>query len=331
MPMEEPRQVADRIAQRLRDAGNEEPHQVAARIAQKLREAGHRIVITDPLPTKTSSRWWDQFVISLSLILLTTVAWAYLFWLWATMDMGGMDMNGFRVIPSGMGYMMPVQTPWRAMEFFFVFAMWTVMMVAMMTASTAPMIFMYARMGRLAETHGTLFAATAWFVAGWFLAWAAFSVLATLVQWALERSGMLDPAMASTSGVFGALVFIAAGTYQWTRAKELCLVECQKPFEFLMQHGGFRHDALGSVMIGLRHGASCIGCCWALMAVLFVGGVMNPLWIFLLTLFILLEKVPSSFGRVVAPVSGAILVMAGTWMLILSTGLVGWGVIRPIQ
>jgi predicted metal-binding membrane protein len=115
--------------------------------------------------------------------------------------MGGMDMSGFRMIPSGMGYMMPAHTPWRPMEFAFVFAMWTVMMVGTMTPSAVPMILMYANMGQRSETQGKIFIATTWFVAGYFLAWAAFSLLATLVQWALERTALLDSAMASTSGV----------------------------------------------------------------------------------------------------------------------------------
>jgi predicted metal-binding membrane protein len=321
MPTEEPRQVADRIAQRLRDTGrlNEEPHQVARRIAQKLRDAGHDIAIVNPVLTNTSVRWWDRFVISLALILLTAVAWAYLLWLRTGMDMGGMDMSAFRVIQSRMGYMMPAHAPWRAMEFASVFAMWTVMMVGMMAPSAAPMIFMYARMGRLTEKQGTLFAATAWFVVGYFLAWAAFALLATLVQWTLERTGLLDTAMASTNQVFGAFVFLVAGSYQWSRTKDDCLVECQRPFEFLMRHGGFRHDAQGSVVLGLRQGAYCVGCCWLVMALLFVGGVMNLLWIVVLALFISFEKVTASFGRFVAPIAGTILMVAGTWML--ATGL----------
>jgi predicted metal-binding membrane protein len=321
MPTEEPRQVAARIAQRLRDAGqpDEEPHQVARRIAQKLRDAGHDIAIVNPVLTNTSVRWWDRFVIGLALTLLTAVAWTYLLWLRAAMDMGGMDMSAFRVIQSRMGYMMPAHAPWRATEFASVFAMWTVMMVGMMAPSAAPMIFMYARMGRLTEKQGTLFAATAWFVVGYFLAWAGFALLATFAQWTLERTGMLDTAMASTNGVLGGIVFLMAGSYQWTASKDKCLVECQRPFEFLMRHGGFRHDAPGSVVLGLRHGAYCVGCCWALMALLFVGGVMNLLWIVLLALFIALEKVTSSFGRFVAPIAGAILMVAGTWMIMLAT------------
>jgi predicted metal-binding membrane protein len=107
------------------------------------------------------------------------------------------------MIPSGMGLMMPAHTPWRAMEFAFEFAMWTVMMVGMMTPSAAPMILIYARVGRPTKPQVALLAPTVWFVAGYFLAWVAFSLLATLVQWAVERSALLDFAMASTSNVLG--------------------------------------------------------------------------------------------------------------------------------
>jgi predicted metal-binding membrane protein len=172
----------------------------------------------------------------------------------AHMHMGGMDMSGFRLIPSGMGLMVPAHTPWRAMEFAFVFAVWIVMMVAMMTPSSAPMILIYARVGRQTEAQGTPLAATFWFVAGYFLPWAAFSLVATLVQWAVERTALLNSTPATTSNVLGALVFVAAGSYQWTRLKDLCLVQCQTPFAFLMRNGGFCRDVPGALMLGLRHG-----------------------------------------------------------------------------
>jgi predicted metal-binding membrane protein len=300
---------------------NEERHQIAARIARKLRDAGHDIVIVNPVSAGTTAFWRDRVVISLALMLLTALAWTYLLWLSAEMQMGGTDMSGFGVTPSVMACMMSTHTSWRPMEFAFVFTMWTMIMVGTMTPSAAPMTFMYARMGRRTETQSKIPVATAWFVAGYFFAWAAFSLLVTLVQWALERTALLDSAMAITSGVVGALAFIAAGSYQWTRLKRVCLIECQMPFAFLMRHGGFRDDARGSVVLGLRHGAYCIGCDGALMALLFVGGVMNMLWIGILALFISSEKVTSSFGRLVAPIAGTILVVAGTWLFILAEGL----------
>jgi predicted metal-binding membrane protein len=234
-------------------------------------------------------------------------------WLWADMAMGGMDMSGFRMIPSGMGLMIPTEQPWRGMEFVFVFAMWTVMMVGMMTPSAVPMVLMYAGIGRQTKPHNTPFAPTVWFTSGYFLVWIAFALFATLVHWAFERTALLDSAMAGTSNIVGGLLLVAAGSYQWTRVKDLCLAQCQKPFAFLMTHGGFRSDAPGSLMLGLRHGAYCVGCCWALMAVLLMAGIMSPLWIAVLALLILLEKV-MPFGRRIASVAGMVLIAAGAWL-----------------
>jgi predicted metal-binding membrane protein len=209
--------------------------------------------------------------------------------------------------------MMPADTPWRPIEFAFVFAMWTVMMVGMMTPSAVPMFLMYARLGRQTEAQSRPLAATVWFGAGYFLVWIAFAMLATLVQWAFERTVLLDFAMASKSTVVGGFLFVAAGSYQWTRLKDVCLTQCQTPFAFLMRQGGFRGDALGSLMLGVRHGAYCVGCCWALMALLLAGGVMNVLWIVLLALCILLEKV-APFGRQIALLAGAVLIASGMWL-----------------
>jgi predicted metal-binding membrane protein len=293
---------------------SERRRQIATRIAQKLRDAGIGAEIFLP-PAETASASLlrrDRIVTILALALLTALAWSYLLWLSADMFMGGMDMSGLRMIPSGRGLMAPAH-PWRAMEFAFVFIMWTVMMVGMMMPSAVPMILMYVGMGRRAEPNGAPLVATVWFVTGFLLIWAAFSLLATLVQWALERTALLDFAMASTNNVLGGLVFVAAGTYQWTRLKDTCLAHCHEPFAFLIRHGGYRRDALGSVMLGLRYGAYCVGCCWVLMALLFVGGVMNVLWIVLLALFISLEKV-TSLGRRIAPIAGIILIAAGVWL-----------------
>jgi predicted metal-binding membrane protein len=292
---------------------DEDDHQIATGIAQKFRDAGFGCEIVTLVPTEPAVLRRDRIVMVLALALLTTLAWSYLLWLSADMHMGGMDTTGLRMIPSGMGLMMPAHMPWPAMEFAFVFAMWTVMMVGMMTPSAAPMFVMYARVGRQTAAHDTPFAATVWFTAGYFLVWIAFALLATLVQWALERTALLDSAMASTSNVVGGLVFVAAGCYQWTRLKDVCLTQCQTPFAFLMRQGGFRGDAPGSLMLGVRHGAYCVGCCWALMALLLVGGVMNVLWIALLALLVLLEKA-TPFGRQIAPVAGVVLIAAGAWL-----------------
>jgi len=192
--------------------------------------------------------------------------------------------------------------------------MWVVMMIGMMAPSVAPMILMYARVGRQGNVKGKPLAATGWFAASYFLTWMGFALAATLVQWMVERASLLDSRMASASNVFGGIVLIAAGVYQWSPLKDVCLAQCQSPIGFLMRYGGFRGDLPGCLLIGLRHGAYCIGCCWALMALLFVGGVMNVLWIALLALLVLLEKL-ASFGRWIARAAGVACVTAGAGML----------------
>src|SRR5215831_6073930 len=143
----------------------------------------------------------DRVVVAGALGVIVALAWSYVLCLAADMDMGGMDMTGFRMIPAGIGIMAPVNAPWGAIEFAFVFAMWAVMMVGMMAPSAAPMILMYARVGRQAAAEGTPFAATGWFGGGYFLAWIGFSLVATVAQWTLKRSALLDVEMASASNV----------------------------------------------------------------------------------------------------------------------------------
>jgi predicted metal-binding membrane protein len=256
----------------------------------------------------------DRLLVAGALGVTAALAWGYVLWLAADMDMGGMDMTGYRMIPAGLGLMAPANAPWGAIEFAFVFVMWAVMMIGMMAPSVAPMILMYARVGRQVNAKSKPLMATGWFVAGYFLTWIAFSLVATLVQWMIERAAFLDSRMASASNVFGGIVLIAAGAYQWSRLKDVCLAQCQSPIGFLMRYGGFRGDLPGCLLMGLRHGAYCIGCCWALMALLFVSGVMNVLWIALLALLVLLEKL-APFGRWIARAAGVACIAAGVGML----------------
>jgi predicted metal-binding membrane protein len=261
----------------------------------------------------------DRAVVAVAIVGLTALAWGYVLWLAADMDMGGMDMSDFRMIPAGTGIMAPSLAPWSGMEFAFVFAMWVVMMIGMMTPSAAPMILIYARLGRQAVVADKPFAATGWFVAGYLLAWVGFALVATAAQWGLDRATLLDSMMASRNNVIGGGVLIAAGIYQWTPLKDVCLAKCQSPFLFIQQLGGFRRDATGAMLLGLYHGAYCVGCCWVLMAMLFVGGVMNVLWIALLALLVLLEKL-LVFGRWLARAAGFAFLVAGAWLL--STGII---------
>jgi predicted metal-binding membrane protein len=255
----------------------------------------------------------DRVLIAVALLVLVALAWAYLIWVASDMEMGGMDMSGFRMIPAGLGLMMPAAAPWQPIEFVFVFAMWAVMMVGMMTPSAAPMILIYARVARQAKFERKPFAATLWFAGGYLSAWTSFSLLATLAQWALERSGWLAPSMTATNAIFGGLVLIVAGLYQWSPLKDACLRQCQSPLQFIQRHGGFRPEATKSFALGVGHGTYCIGCCWVLMTLLFVGGAMNPLWIAAIMIFVLLEKVIPA-GRLISRISGIGFVAAGLWL-----------------
>jgi predicted metal-binding membrane protein len=255
----------------------------------------------------------DRVVVLSALAFITVLAWADLVWLANDMWMGGMDMTGFRMIPAGLGWMMPVSTPWQPIEFAAVFVMWVVMMIGMMTPSVAPMILVYARIARQTAGKGQPLAASAWFALGYLLSWTAFSLAATSAQWALERAALLTPMMESASNALGGIVMIIAGLYQWTPFKDACLSYCQSPIGFILRYG-FRREATGALALGFRHGLYCIGCCWAVMALLFVAGVMNLFWIAALSALVLFEKVVP-FGRFVPRLAGVAFIAGGCWLL----------------
>jgi predicted metal-binding membrane protein len=247
-----------------------------------------------------------------ALLVVTALAWADLVWLANDMWMDGMDMTGFRMIPAGQGWMMPISAPWLPIEFGAVFAMWVVMMIGMMTPSVAPIILVYVRIGRQAAAEHRPFA-SAWFALGYLLSWTGFSIAATFAQWALQRAALLTPMMESASNVLGAAILIIAGVYQWTPLKDACLSYCQSPLGFVLRYG-FRREPTGALALGFRHGLYCIGCCWAVMVLLFVVGVMNLFWIAALSALVLVEKV-APFGRVVSRLAGIAFLAGGGWLL----------------
>lgn len=246
----------------------------------------------------------DRLAVVTGLFVLTALAWGYLAWL----------AQGMHMAAAGMAV---AARAWSPGEFALLYVMWAVMMVGMMTPSVAPILLMYARVGRQAALQGKRLAATGFFAAGYLLAWAAFSLAAATTQWSLHRALLLTPMMASASAVLSGVVLIVAGVYQWTPSKQACLRHCQAPTAFIMRHGGFRRTPRGSLALGFRHGLYCIGCCWALMALLFVGGVMNLLWIAVISVFVLAEKVIRS-GAWVPRTAGVMLGGAGVAMLVLA-------------
>jgi predicted metal-binding membrane protein len=251
----------------------------------------------------------DRAVVVTAVLALTALAWAYVLWTAALMSttasapsMPGMDMPGMNMARAGF--------VWSIGGFAFTVTMWVVMMIGMMTPSAAPMILLYARVGRQARADGRPFASTFWFAAGYLLAWSGFALAASLAQLALADLMLITPMLAAANNRFAGLVLVAAGIYQWTPLKHSCLSQCQTPLGFLQRHGGFQRDPWGSLKLGLKHGLACIGCCWALMMLLFVGGVMNLLWIAALSILVLLEKLVP-FGRFMPRVVGLVLVAAG--------------------
>jgi len=258
----------------------------------------------------------DRRIVVLAIAAMTAFAWLYLLWLSRSMTMGGSpmpDMPGMDMSAA----MAPMLRSWTSADFAFIFVMWAIMMIGMMTPSAAPMILIYARVARQSALEGRPLAATGLFAGGYLLSWTAFSLAAAVAQGALERAAWLTPMMAAANNMVGGIVLIATGLYQGTPLKDACLKQCQSPFAFIQSHGGFGKGVTGALRLGLHHGFYCIGCCWALMALLFAGGVMNIAWIAAIAIFVLIEKVLPT-GRLVARFAGVGLVLAGTWLIIRS-------------
>lgn len=240
----------------------------------------------------------DRWIVIAALVAISLIALGYTAWLATGFDMS--DMMG------------PEFRPWSGAHFAFMLAMWVVMMIGMMTPSVAPMVLLYAAIARR-NAGRQAFAAPGWFLAGYLLAWTAFAVAATLLQWMLERAALVTPMMAGTGRLLGGVVLVAAGIYQWLPVKQACLASCRAPLSFVQRHGGFRPGARAALRLGTLHGFYCVGCCWALMALLFVFGVMNLRWIAALMLLVLVEKLAPA-ARVMSRVLGIAAVAAGCWL-----------------
>ena len=245
----------------------------------------------------------DRSIVAAALILLTALAWAYLLHLNAAMSASAMSaMPGMNMGPASR----PIAPP----ELAYAVVMWAVMMAGMMTPLAAPMILLYARVGRQARTQGAVFAATGWFAAGYFAAWTAFAIIAAFAQSALIQLALLTPAMAIDSDLIVGVLLLLAGIWQWLPLKGTCLAQCQAPLAFLQRVGGFSRSPFGALAQGAKRGFYCVGCCWALMLLLFVGGVMNLLWVAALSIFVLLERLVPE-GKFITQGGGLAAIAAG--------------------
>ena len=247
----------------------------------------------------------DKTLVIAGLAAITLLAWAYLFYLayfgpgMARMDsiseLGSMSMPGMSV---GFG---PV-------EIILMFLMWAVMMVAMMVPSAAPMILAFANINRRRQQQGNPYVSTAVFLSGYLLVWAGFSVAATLAQFALIFTILGYSLMAGSTNIIAGILLLAAGLFQLSPLKNVCLRHCRTPMGFITND--WREGGRGALVMGLHHGGYCLGCCWALMGLLFVLGVMNLFWIAALAALVLVEK----------------LLPAGQWFgRAAGLGFLGWG------
>jgi len=202
---------------------------------------------------------------------------------------------------------MTMDRPWAAADVFYTFAMWAVMMVGMMAGTAAPVLLLFAAIQASRGEHGARLAVLT-FGLGYLAVWAGFSACAALAQWALHEAALLSPAMVASSSILAGGILIAAGTYQLTPLKGACLRQCRSPLGFLMAN--WCDGTKGAIEMGWRHGVYCLGCCWALMCVLFVVGVMNLAWVAALTVFVLIEKIGPA-GVVVSKIAGAAMIVAG--------------------
>jgi predicted metal-binding membrane protein len=241
---------------------------------------------TAPLPAPALSRP------SAALLAASVAGWLLLAWL--VLDMAHPLAQ----------LMMPASAQWSGANLLAVGAMWAVMMAAMMLPSALPMVSTFVRLGTGQDGR----ARARGFVGAYVLVWVAFSVAAVAAQWALQAAGWVDPMIVSTSAPLNGVLLLIAGAYQFSPLKRVCLARCRSPLAFLL--GEWRPGGRGAFVMGLRHGLFCVGCCWALMALLFVGGVMNLAWVAALSVAVAIEKL-APHGDRLGRLLGAVLIGAG--------------------
>lgn len=259
----------------------------------------------------------DRAIVLVALAGVTAVCWAYLVWM--AMMMESMP----QVMPESMPQSMPTTMgdavamtqirSWTATEFVLMFVMWVIMMIGMMVPSASPMVLLFAAYNRKRAEQNQPYVPTAAFLSGYLIAWTGFSLVATILQWALDQAALLSPMMVSTSPLLGGGILIAAGVFQLTPMKDACLRHCRSPMQFVMQN--WRNGTGGALRMGLDHGIYCMGCCWILMALLFFGGVMNLLWIAIITIFVLVEKA-APFGLALGRACGVALILGGAFVIL---------------
>jgi predicted metal-binding membrane protein len=255
-----------------------------------------------PLPGR------DRALVAICIGLITILAWGYLVGLERQMSAS----MAYSQMMADMG--MAMNEPWHAADIVFTIIMWAVMMVGMMAPSAAPVLLLFA--ASVKARHGSSLARPVIaFGTGYVLIWSAFSAAAALTQWRLHEAALMSAAMASSSRTLSALILVGAGLYQLTPVKNACLTRCRSPLGFLMTR--WRGGTAGAFRMGVDHGVQCLGCCWALMCVLFAVGVMNLLWVAAISAFVLVEKVGPR-GILASRLAGAAIIGGGLFVLVRS-------------
>ncbi len=254
----------------------------------------------------------DEAIVATSAALLIALAGLY------TVFGVGMNMTALEMTkmarPIGNPMAMGMSPAWSMSYAALIFFMWWIMMIAMMTPSAVPMVLLFTALKKMGPDADRAALLSGFLLAGYLLAWAGFSVTATMLQSGLESAGLSAGAMMTIkSRWFAGAVLIVAGLYQFSRFKNACLSHCRSPAQLLATFN--RPGAVGALRMGAIHGAYCLGCCWALMALLFVGGIMNLYWITGLALYVLMEKLAPG-GDMIARLTGVVLVLTGTYFLI---------------
>ena len=239
-------------------------------------------------------------LVASALATVSAVAWAYLSF-GAGIERDMMDMGG--------GQMITMLPEWSLPYAVLIFVMWGAMMAAMMLPTAAPTVLLVTTLASDRAANPNFIPALAMlFALGYLLVWCGFSLAATLTQWGLNGAGLLSETMAFGDAMLAGTVLIAAGVYQWTPLKNTCLRHCRSPREFLIRH--WHEGTIGAVQIGVRHGLFCLGCCWMLMSLLFVGGLMNLAWAGAIAILVLLEKT-MPWGDWMSRLTGVIFILWG--------------------
>jgi predicted metal-binding membrane protein len=273
--------------------------------------------MTPPALAPARANRLEAFLLAAALAILILLAWGYV-WSGAGAGMSALEMTALTLFPHRLDGSTPGMEG-MAFSWTGAIAMWWVMMIAMMTPGAMPLVLLHARTWQRAQAapaalqriaHALLLAA------GYLASWLAFSVAAAALQRLLEPSGLLSPMMLwSRSAPLSAAVLACAGLYQLSPLKQRCLSKCRSPIAFIAQH--WQPGRLGAFVMGVRHGAWCVGCCAPLMALLFVGGLMNLAWIAALTLLVLVEKL-APHGAWVGRGAGVLLLMWAGATLVLA-------------